>query len=874
MTRNGTAAPFPFKADVVFQPGDIVFATDRLGCVVYWNKEAEDISGYRYEEVVGKPYGLACRLETKGEALIDLGEILAGRDFAGARRCHTRTGGEAALYLFATVGRNQAGEAAGVVFVARDVTGLWNAEAAIQASADKYRVLFENTLDAVAIADLKGQVLEANPACFRSYGYTLQDVNKVNLLDLVAPEDRPAAAKLLKNLVAGQQVVKTLRVRRKDGTGFVVDLVASTLTVGGERRILAVTRDATERVRAEQARAQSELMYRTVFESANDAVFVEAVDGRILDVNRHGCELLGYAKSELVRRQVADLVPAESRVWLQRVTDAVLRDGTLRAEAVRVHKDGRRIPVEMSAAAMRLDGQTVVLSIVRDITERKRAEQALREEKERSQTYLALAGSMLVALDASGNITLLNRRACQVLGVSEAEALGRNWFDTFVPARYQAKVRPVFEALMSGNVEPVEYHENPVLTATGAERLIAWHNALLRDEQGRPTGTLSSGEDVTDRELAVKALRESEEKYRSVVERASDGICVVQESRLKYVNPRLAQLVGYEPSELVGKEFMEYVHPEDRQTVADRYRRRFAGGQEPETYSVRILPRSGGGMTVEINAALATYDGAPAEIVLVRDVTERVRAEQALRESERRYRTALEAMRDPVHLADPALRIVMVNQALTTWLRQIGVDNALLGKTVFEAFPFLPDRVREEYRRAFETGEPVVTEEEITVGGRTFNTETTKTPVTEHGRVVRVLTSIRDVTEQKRLAKVAAETADELRAVLDNSPDAIAAECEGVLVYANQKYARLLGYDSPAEVIGRKAVDFDAPEDRELLAGYTRLREQGKAAPTNYTYHALRRDGTTIPLEATISTYRSLGRLHVLAFIREAAPSC
>jgi PAS domain S-box-containing protein len=93
-----------------------------------------------------------------------------------------------------------------------------------------------------------------------------------------------------------------------------------------------------------------------------------------------------------------------------------------------------------------------------------------------------------------------------------------------------------------------------------------------------------------------------------------------------------------------------------------------------------------------------------------------------------------------------------------------------------------------------------------------------------------------------------------------------------VLVYANQKYARLLGYDSPADIIGRTAADFDAPEDRELLSGYTRLREQGKDAPISYSFHGLRRDGTILPLEATVSTYRSLGRLHVLAFIREVEP--
>jgi PAS domain S-box-containing protein len=156
-----------------------------------------------------------------------------------------------------------------------------------------------------------------------------------------------------------------------------------------------------------------------------------------------------------------------------------------------------------------------------------------------------------------------------------------------------------------------------------------------------------------------------------------------------------------------------------------------------------------------------------------------------------------------------------------------------------------------------------------TADGRTVNIEATAAPITRNGEVVGVATVNRDVTERRRLVRAARETADELRAVLDNSPDAIAGECDGVLAYANQRFARLFGYDSAAEVIGRSAVEFDAPEDRELLAGYTRLREQGKDAPASYSFRGLRRDGTTMPLTAVISTYRSLGRLHILAFIRE-----
>jgi PAS domain S-box-containing protein len=741
MTPNESIPTFPFIADVAFQAGDVVFATDRFGSVVYWNMEAEAISGYKIEEALGKPYALACRLEAG--VTIDLAAVLAGRDFAGGVRCHTRSGGEVALYLFVTAARDPAGTAVGVVFVGRDVTGLWQAEEAAQASADKYRVLFENTLDSVAIADMNGEVREANPAYLRLYGYTAADVKGSNLTDVVAPEDRGTATDAMANLAAGRPVTKTIRVRRKDGTRLVVDLVASVTMVGGERRIMSVTRDVTQRVRAEQARSQSERMYRMVFESANDAVFVESVDGRILDVNRNGCELLGYKRDELVRMSVSDLVPAEARAWLPRVTDAILRDGTFRTESVRVHNGGRRIPVEISASTMELDGRTVVLAIVRDITERKRTEQALRESEEKFRSVSEQSPNMIF-INNRGRVVYANQKGADVMGYTREEFYSPGFdFMKLVAPESAEQIKAVYAR--HGRGEEVETYEYTLVTKDGRRIEAIITTKLI--EYGGSKAILGIVTDITERKLAEQALRESEEKYRSVVERASDGICVVQDGRLKYANQRLAEMAGYTAAELVGKQFLEYVHPEDRASVSDLYRARLAGEELPPAYTTRFLKRDGETVLVEVNAALSAYGGATADIVLVRDVTER-----------------------------------------------------------------------------------------------------------------------------ERLTRVAEETADELRAVLDNSPGAIAGECEGVLVYANQRFARLFGYDSPTDVIGRPAGDFDAPGDRELLAQYSRLREQGKDAPAGYTFHGLKRDGTIVPMQARISTYRSLGRLHILAVVTEIGP--
>jgi PAS domain S-box-containing protein len=145
-------------------------------------------------------------------------------------------------------------------------------------------------------------------------------------------------------------------------------------------------------------------------------------------------------------------------------------------------------------------------AVNRDITERKRAEEALKEERDRAQKYLDIAGVMIVAIDSHGTITLLNKRGCDILGYEEGELVGRNWFDTCLPMPVRAPVKTVFDRLMAGEVEPVEYFENPVVTKQGEERIVAWHNTVLSDESGTIIGTLSSGEDITERKQAEAEL--------------------------------------------------------------------------------------------------------------------------------------------------------------------------------------------------------------------------------------------------------------------------------------------------------------------------------------------------------------------------------
>jgi len=129
-------------------------------------------------------------------------------------------------------------------------------------------------------------------------------------------------------------------------------------------------------------------------------------------------------------------------------------------------------------------------------------EKALREERDRAQKYLDVAAVAIVVIGSDEKVGLVNRKGAEILGYPEAEIVGKSWFDHFVPVRIREEVRSVFRELMAGLAEAMEYYENPVLTQSGEEKTIAWHNTVLKDERGVIVGTLSSGEDITDRKRA------------------------------------------------------------------------------------------------------------------------------------------------------------------------------------------------------------------------------------------------------------------------------------------------------------------------------------------------------------------------------------
>ncbi|MFX1561905.1 MAG: PAS domain S-box protein [Promethearchaeota archaeon] len=254
-----------------------------------------------------------------------------------------------------------------------------------------------------------------------------------------------------------------------------------------------------------------------------------------------------------------------------------------------------------------------------------RADEELEKERDKAQIYLNMAGVMFVVLDASGRIILINQKGCEILGYNEAELLGKNWFDTCLPERFRKEVKSVFNQLIASEIEPVEYYENPVVTKNGLERLISWHNIVLRDEKGEIIGTLSSGEDVTEQKLAEEALRTSEERLRAFFEHAPVYCYMISPNgEILDVNDIALNTLGYKREELVGKPLKTIYAPE----VIPRMKKLFAQWKETGKLTneeMVIITKTGERRTVLLSAAIVKdKDGNVLQSMSVqRDITER-----------------------------------------------------------------------------------------------------------------------------------------------------------------------------------------------------------------------------------------------------------
>jgi PAS domain S-box-containing protein len=523
------------------------------------------------------------------------------------------------------------GELAAIV---RDITENRQAEAALRASEESYRGLFDHLTELVYIQDLEGRFLNVNQAVLRAYGYTREELLGQTPAMLAAPQvDLEDTMRRFALAAGGEPQRCEWWGRRKDGTVFPKDMSLKRSTYFGQDAVIAVARDSTERVEAEQALRAREEHFRRLIENASDLVSIIGPDGTIRYESEAVERMFGYTAEEGLGTSAWDRVHPDDHAAVARALGEVIANPRCTGSAEFRHrgKDGAWRFVEAVGKTLTEDPEDGIVINVRDVTARRLAEEALRESEERYRALIENGHDIIVILDPeTGWLRYQSPSMERILGYAPGDLAERSVFELVHPDDLPDGLASIAEAVAApGTTRRAVYRFRH---ADGGWRTLETFGRTLLPHSAEQ-GLVFNTRDITERKEAEDALRRSERHFRRLIENAQDTISIVDTAgTMTYMSPSSLRILGYAPEELVGRSAFEFIHADDASLVAAELERVFGTPGLVGHVEYRFRHRDGGWRYLEAFGQTLSPDSADDGLVAnSRDVTERRLAEEALR---------------------------------------------------------------------------------------------------------------------------------------------------------------------------------------------------------------------------------------------------
>ncbi len=731
-----------------------------------------------------------------------------------------------------------------MVFV-RDITehSLW--EAALRESEERFRTYFHESLMGMAITSPEKGWIEVNEQLCRSLGYTRDELRATTWADLTYPDDLEADVRQFERMVEGEINGYKLdkRLVRKDGSVIhtIFSVRATRHPDGALKYVLAQLQDITGRIHAE-------LEYQSILQTTSDGFCVaDASDGRLIEANGAFCRMSGYHRDEILQMRIPDIaVDKTPEAILQQIAD-VLEYGSRRFESSLRHKDGQIIAIDVSAqyVASR-DG--ILTIFVRDITDRKRAEQDLRESEARYRTLLNAIPDRVFRHDSSGAFVDYHAPRDATLVAPPEAFLGKHYRDVMPPAITEPFDAAIESARNTGNIARFEYD----LPMDGKI-----HSYEARVVAGGDGDIVSIVRDITDRKRAEQALHEQHEQFLTIFDAFPEFLYVVDPAtdEVLFVNKVFGNMLKRNP--VGGKCYREFQHFNARcdfctnETIL-RTRQPYTWEHHNPILNVDLL------ITDQI---IRWPDGRDVRFELAIDITARKQAERDLRQSQQMLKLVIETIPTFVFWKDRNSVYLGSNQNFARLVGLAGPDD-VIGKNDFE-LPYYSEQIEEfraNDRRIMEEGqtEQGLIESAQLPDGREIWVEISKAPLRDvDGTVIGVLGIFNDITDRKysedereRLTKELARKNDELEQVVYVASHDLRSPLVNVQGFSKELQASLSDLaaelDSapiPDEIRARLAftLEDDIPESLNyiltstekmdtLLRGLLRLSRLGRAA--------------------------------------------
>lgn len=619
--------------------------------------------------------------------------------------------------------------------------------------------------------------------------------------------------------------------------------------------------------------------YSDLYDLSPIGLFTLNTQGQILEANLAGAKLLGMAHDRLINKCFRHFVSVKDYPLFDDLCKSAFENpATQTCELSLVKYEGSTIYVHIEGSTndgSLTDKKSLRIAII-DITEHKQADIALQESKNYLDKIINSVSDSIFAIDRQHRFVLVNDAKCKLLGLSREDIIGKTAYDLFSSKEtadiYWENDEKVFET----GIENV--NEETISFANGIICTVVAKKTLYTDNAGNQF-VVGIAQDITERMKAEDALRESEEKFKSLSDASPVAILVYQGNRHVYANPAAELICGYTRDELSTMNYFDFIHPDCRDRIKRMMQARMRGESTQSRYEAKIITRAGEEKWLDISSNPVHYEGLPARMIISIDITDRKQGEAELLkakdgleqrvaertaelksvnialETSRDYLdTIINSIGDPVHVKDRQHRLVLVNDAACRLFGHSKED--LIGKTAYELFPTkeTADTSWRKDEEVFRTGVENVNEETNTYApGKTRVVLVKKTLFTDmdgNRFLVGITTDITKLKQAQEQIRFQASLLDQVNNAV------IATDLNGNIIYWNKSAETLLQWTSE-EIRGRNIADTLVPEDKldqmkyvisDLIAGGSYngeldvRKKDGSIVPTYHSFCTIKND--------------------------------
>ncbi|MEK6744250.1 MAG: PAS domain S-box protein [Nitrospirota bacterium] len=770
------------------------------------NKTLCETIGYSRSELLARSLPDITHSEDRAGAQNSLQHMLRGdvQSCSIELRAVRKDGFTAWINLTLSAVRQRSGKASYFVAVIEDTTGRRRMEDGLSL----FRTAVQSLPLGVTITDLDGKVIFMNPSEARMHGYTVDELlgKAATILGQSQQRSGPSVREMIsRNLIGDTPFTRDATNVRRDGTVFPVNI--SSVVVrdmrGTPLGLISVSEDITERQNMMEALRESEQQYRSLFESASDAIFITDHESGILtDCNVKACELLGMAREDILGMHQSRMYPPEEaeayRLRFSTLNEQQ-RTGMFHDNVV-CRKGGRRVWVDISANYFENGGRKFVMGIYRDVSQRKLAEEQfiqwmdqLKESEARFRELADLLPQPVFETNLHGVLTFANQSAFDYFGYRPEDFAAGLHSLHMVSLSERVQALDDIQRIFRG--ESIGAREYTAIRKDGEEFPAIFYTSLVvRD--GKPAGLRGIILDITERKRSEEEVRQSRGRLQLLIDRMPLGFILWnRDFRVELWNPTAETIFGYSAEEAIGRSADDLiVPPEVKPHVAGIWKRLLEGDATAHSENENMT-KDGRRITCSwYNTPIKDADGTVAgALSMVQDVTERRKIETAIAQSKQDWENTFDTITDMITIHDEDFNIIRSNKAAATIL---GLPWLEVGKAkcfqYYHGADCPPERCPS--CESFRTGKPSVHEMLEPHLGRYL--EIRGIPrLDESGKMVGLIHVVRDISSRKKAEEALRASEEKLKLILENAGDAIyVISFDGEVKYINSAASRISGY--------------------------------------------------------------------------------